>query len=113
MNEIIRDDVVPFSEATVGEETYTYRPDPSGEYGWLTDPEWWGDLDDPETVTRQRWRLVSEDTVVFHPLTELCPRCHGEGQERYPVGSGYADHDCTLCGGSGGHPLAGQMEVLS
>lgn len=113
----------PFIEAELGDESYTYKSDPSGEYGWVTDPEWFDDIDDPTTVTRQRWRLVGQDEVTFHPRTEPCPRCNGDGVLPCPLdtdGDGdcafcskpYNEHTCPDCGDDGRHPLAGRMEVL-
>ena len=115
---------VDFIKAEPGDEAYTYLPDPGGEYGWVTEPVEFDDLDDPVTVKRQRWRLVDEDTVIFRPRTELCPQCHGEEVIPCPAdtdGDGDCafcskpgnEHICPTCKGDGRHPFAGEMEVLS
>lgn len=93
--------IVPFSKARPGEESFTFT-DPTGEYAWVTDPEWFDDIDEPVTVTRQQWQLICEDRVTFHPKTELCPTCGGEGTVA-----------CPTCDGAETHPLAGKIEVLS
>lgn len=100
--------VVPFDKAQPGEEAWVYKCPPLHDYGWVTDPEWFDDMDEPTTVKRQLWRLVSEDEVTFHHSTELCPECHGDGAIPSPAG---VDVECAKCKGDGGHPLAGEMEV--
>lgn len=93
---------VPFQDAKPGDEAHVFDYRPIGdEFGWVTDEGYFDDLDDPVTVTRQRWRLVSEDKVMFHPRTELCPDCDGDPDE------------CGTCDGDGRHPAAGSMELLT
>lgn len=99
-----------FMDAKVGEHAWVYKCPPGDEFGWVTDPEYWDDLDEPVVVKRQRWCLVAEDEVRFHPSHELCPSCGGDGASRSPVG---IDIECEFCRGDGGHPLAGQMEELA
>jgi len=97
--------IVPFFEAVPGQSSYVYDARPVGdEYGWVTDPDYFCDLDDPVTIKRQVWMLVSEDQVIFHPSTELCRDCQGEGTVGHD--------DCHRCGGDGRDPLAGEMEAL-
>ena len=103
-------EIVPFSEAIAGMTSYTYTAPPGDEYGWVTDTEYFDDIDDPVTVKRRLWTLVSEDTVTFHPRHELCDVCGGDGAVPSPAG---IDVDCEKCGGDGDHPLAGQMEIHS
>ena len=110
-NRIADTPVVPFVEAAIGDEAHTYRPDPFGEYGWVTDTDHFFD-GDGATATRQRWRLVDEDTVIFRPRTELCDRCGGEGVIPCSSKPGN-EHTCPTCKGDGRHPFAGEMEVLS
>lgn len=116
---------VEFAAAKPGQAAYVYVCPKGWEYGWVTDVDYFTDeAVDPLTVTRQRWVLMSEDQVVFHPADELCPHCHGEEVEPCPIDT---DGDgncascarnpefhgrCRFCKGDGGHPLAGQMEVL-
>lgn len=117
-----RPDVTDMREANVGDATWVY-PLPRewhGEYGWTTDTAAEFEcIDDPVEVVRQRWLLVRAETVVFHPRTELCETCAGEGVITVPIpdpmGLGADDIDeidCPGCEGDGQHPLAGQMEVL-
>lgn len=92
---------VNFNEAHAGQQAFVFRCPPGDEHGWVTDPEWWNDIDDPVRTKRQRWMLLSEDDVVFHPRHELCPACGGD------------DTRCDFCDSTGTHPLAGQMEILN
>lgn len=105
------DDVTDMREAEPGDVAWVY-PLPRewhGEYGWTTDVSAeFEEIDDPVTIVRQRWLLVRTEFVVFHPRTELCPRCDGDGVVVCIGGS----MECGLCRGDGGHPLAGRMEIL-
>lgn len=38
-----------------------------GEYGFVTDDEFFDDIDEPVEVVKQTWRLVSSETVTFKP----------------------------------------------
>ena len=101
---------VDFCNAKVGEEAWVYTcPDGWDEFAWTSHAETFDDIDEALTVVRRRWLLVEEQTVVFHPATELCPLCHGDGVDRSLYFGD--DRECSLCKGDGGHPLAGQMEV--
>lgn len=111
---------IDFDKARAGESAFVYVCPPGDEHGWVTDPEWWNDIDEPVTVVRQQWQLVHEDKVTFHDRTELCPECNGDGAapnaqdiDDIDVATEYAlvATDCSRCGGDGRHPLAGQMEV--
>ena len=122
---------VLFMDAEPGHLAYTWTAEPDSDFGWYGDPEYFEEIDEPITTTRQLWRLVSTDRVTFHPAHELCPTCHGDPElcqvawhpahpdydvtppdDRFsPVRTeGYDGCDCE---GDGRHPLAGQMEVLS
>lgn len=101
--------IVNFMNARAGDEAFVWKCKPGDEYGWVTDPEWWDDIDEPVETVRQQWQLICEDKVIFHPKHELCPKCHGDGAVPSPAG---IDVECDKCKGDGGHPLAGQMEVL-
>lgn len=101
--------LVPFEDARPGDEAHIFICPPNDEFAFVASDDWFDDIDDPTTVKRQVWKLVSEETVVFHHSTELCATCHGDGSFPSPAG---VDVDCQTCGGDGGHPLAGQMEVL-
>jgi len=105
--------MTPFSEAKPGDMSFVYvvPPEMRDDVGWVTDPEWFEDLDDPATVTRQVWQLLGERTVIFHPSHELCPVCHGEGEIEHA--DTMTNSDCLFCDGDGRHPLAGQEEVKS
>ncbi len=98
--------IVPFDSARAGEESIVFTCALGDEYGWVTDPEWFDDIDEPVTVKRQQWQLICEHEVTFHPRHELCPRCGGEGT--HPLSDAIS---CATCHGDGRHPLAGQMEV--
>jgi hypothetical protein len=107
-----------FDEAEIGGDAWVYCT-PDDEDGWVVSPEWFDDIDEPETIKRQRWVLVEEQTVIFHPQHELCPDCNGEGEITLPpvswTGEDVDGHPvtCGTCDGDGGHPLAGQMEIVS
>jgi len=101
----VSDRIVNFMDAKPGDLAHTYTPDPTGECGWVTDVEWFDDVDVESRVKRQTWRLVSEERATFYPSTELCPSCHGEGET-------IITRTCETCGGSGVHPLAGQMVAM-
>lgn len=112
-------EIVPFIDAQPGDHAYTYRPDPSGEFGWVTDAEWFDDIDGPVTVTRQCWLLERTETVVFHPRHELCPTCRGDEEVVLPpvrpTGEDFDGHpvQCPTCKSNPGlHPLAGEMEIV-
>lgn len=107
---------VPFTDAKPGDTALVYRCTPGDEYGWVTDKEWFDDIDDPVTTVRQVWRLVSEETVTFHPSTELCPMCHGEEEitVKRVIGRKIEENvaPCPTCKNDPGrHPHAGQMTV--
>ena len=60
--------IVPFSQAKIGESAYTYKRadgEEIGDYGWVTDLEWFDDRDGEERLIRQRWLLVAQDEVVL------------------------------------------------
>lgn len=103
-------DVTDMREAKPGDATWVY-PLPTewhGEYAWTTDTSAeFDEIDEPVTIVRQRWLLERVETVIFHPRTELCGSCAGEG------GDHATGRTCDECGGDGGHPLAGTMEVAS
>ena len=64
------------------------------------------DIDDPVTLERRDWiASATVTTIIIHPHTELCPRCHGDAGDK-----DYCPH-CSVTG-PGLHPLAGQVEVL-
>lgn len=88
-----------FSKAQIGQLSHVYVCPPDYEFSFVTDPEYFEDVDDPLTIKRQTWRLVREEAVTFHPRTELCPTCAGEGEE------------CPTCE-DGLHPLAGEIEIV-
>lgn len=92
--------IVDMSRATPGDDAWTYRPDPTGEYGWVSDLAWFDDCMDPITVTAQRWRLIEEKTMTFYPTVTLCPQCGGDEEIDGDV--------CPTCQGSGSHPAAGE-----
>lgn len=110
--------MVPFSVAELGDQSHVYRCPPGQDFGWVTDPEYFDDCDVPTVVKRQVWQLVAEDTVVFHPPTQLCPTCQGEeivtiaieGPDSF---GNYetVERDCPNCE-DGRHPFAGRMEIL-
>ncbi len=66
--------VVDFGRAKIGDEAFTWKRadgDEIGDYGWVTDDGILDDrYDDPAEYTRQRWQLVSEDTVILPEPTE-------------------------------------------
>ena len=109
--------MTPFSEAKPGDESYTYDARPvTDEFGWVTDLEFFTeDLLDPIDLKRQRWRLVSEDTIRIHPRAMLCTTCfgdevvpEGDGDE----GGGVHEVACPRCDGSGTDPDEGKVVVL-
>ena len=77
---------------------------PGWEYGWVTEREYFDDLDDPLTTVRQFWRLERRQEVIIHPRGELCNECGGDPEE---FGG------CGTCDDSGVHPCEGQVEVIS
>ena len=99
------------SDAKPGDTTVIFQCLPDSEYGWVTDPEWFDDIDEPVTIIRQHWRLTEEGKVTFHPRTELCLTCNGEGEVQWDHQAGPQIETCSMCKGDGVHPLAGQMEV--
>lgn len=109
-------DVTNMRDAKPGDATWVY-PLPTewhGEYAWTTDTTAeFDEIDEPVTIVRQRWLLERTETVVFHPRTELCPECHGDGETTTHGILGVDLIRCPVCEGDGRHPLAGTMEVLS
>lgn len=61
---------------SVGESWTTYELADGdlimGEFGWVTDTDFFDDLDDQVEVIRREWKLVKVDRVMFGPppLTE-------------------------------------------
>ena len=105
------DRYVPMNEAKHGDlsATYDWRP-MNDSYGWVNDVESFEGIEDPVTTTRKTWRLVGESKVTFHPATELCIQCGGEGEvelDRWTM----TMIPCPTCKGDGQHPLAGQVEI--
>jgi hypothetical protein len=62
-------DTVEFTKAQVGDEAYTYSIYDGdlicGEFGWVTDLEYFDERFGDVRLKRQRWRLVGEDELVL------------------------------------------------
>ena len=100
---------VNFRDAKLGDTANTWDWPLSDEFGWVTDTDYFHDIDQPVTTKRRTWRLIAETTVTYHPTTELCPECHGDETVPSPAG---IDIDCPTCiNDPGRHPYAGQQEV--
>ena len=108
-----RDGTVPWLDAKPGEDAYTYEVSHlTDDYGWVTETNFFDEIDEPVTTIRKRWHLVSEDVVTFHPSTELCPKCNGEGcVELSDITTDTCIQNCPTCGGSGVSPVAGEMTI--
>lgn len=58
--------IVPFGEAKPGEQAVVYDVSKlDWDFGWVTQTEYFDDIDDDLTVKRQVWQLISEDEVTF------------------------------------------------
>lgn len=106
-------EMTPFIDAKPGDESYVYRRADNepiyGEYGWVTDLDYFEDEDDDIRLKRQRWQLISEDVIEIIHRTALCPTCHGDETVPSPAG---IDVKCETCGGDGGHPQAGETRII-
>lgn len=86
--------------------TWTTYDCPDGwEFGWVSDPDYFTDADEPVTVVRRRWVLVERTEVTWHPTTELCRTCGGDGD--LVAADGETLMPCGRCDGDGGDPDAG------
>ncbi len=96
-----------FDEAQPGDLVTVYdAPTDDGEIAWTTSTEWFDDIDEPIIVKRRVAKVISVETVVFHPQMELCDDCHGDEVDRW-------GRICETCEGGGIHPAAGEIEVLT
>lgn len=73
-----------------------------GEYGFVTELDWFEDCDDPTEIAEEAWRLVTRRKGTVYPQTQLCDDCAGEGEDD----DGYG---CATCDGSGEHPNRGEV----
>ncbi len=90
--------------------TYTGDAVTNMDLGAVNELEHFDDLDDPITLERREWVIVTVSTVIMHPRTELCPVCHVEGE--WDPQPSLTIH-CAACKGDGTHPLAGQVEIVT
>ncbi len=51
----------------------------NGDFGWVTDLDWFDDLDGPIELVRTTWRCEAQAHVRRSPGMTLCPLCEGEG----------------------------------
>ncbi len=112
--------------------TYTGDAVTDMDLGAVNELEHFDDLDDPITLERREWVIVTVSTVIMHPRTELCTKCDGEGcnaDHCTDCGDEYTDpcprHAshiselpcddgcCPTCEGDGTHPFAGQVEIVA
>ena len=111
-------DTVDFPKAKTGEAAHVYVCPPEWEFSFVTEPDYFTNSDETETIKRQTWQLLEEHTVVFHSSTELCPECHGEGVIQVPISQDddgnwdVEETECEFCAGDGRHPRAGETEVV-
>lgn len=109
-----------FGQARKGEFANVFVCPPGWDFAFVTDDAYFRDeLDDPITIKRQTWKLVDEVDVIFHPRHQLCDECGGDGVVIVADGpDSFGDYDtnevtCQVCDGSGDHPLAGEVEIVT